>query len=204
MTELREPPSTDLRRTQELLAQATSGNEAAWARLFRIHRKYLVVLVKSALPPLTRRRFDAEDVVQAAFLSAWKGIGTFEYRGEGSLRFWLKRIALNELQGFLRHHRRQRRQVSPDSGALSDTTRMNSMVDAREESPPDAAERLEEESMLLDALAKLPERDRDVLIMRQFERLTWPRIAEILEVPESSCRRWYEEAVDRLQREMGA
>ncbi len=115
---------------------------------------------------------DAQDVVQEAFLRAFKFFGGF--RG-GDSRSWLLRIVRNSFYDWLRQHRRADLETPFDEEVHGSTV----------ESPaPDAAllEKADKE-MLHQALGALPPEYREVLVMRELEGLSYKEIAEVAGVP---------------------
>lgn len=85
----------------DLARDAASGQEAAFEMLVRRHHGTIRGLTRR----LAQRPVDADDLAQAAFLTAWRKIGT--YRG-GSFKAWLCTIAYRE---FLQARRRQKNEV---------------------------------------------------------------------------------------------
>jgi RNA polymerase sigma factor (sigma-70 family) len=115
---------------------------------------------------------DAQDVVQDAFLRAFKFFGGF--RG-GDSRSWLLRIVRNSFYDWLRH------QGHPEL-----TTPFDEQVHgpATDSPAPDAAllEKADKE-LVHQALEALPVEYREVLVMRELESLSYKEIAEVAELP---------------------
>jgi RNA polymerase sigma-70 factor (ECF subfamily) len=109
---------------------------------------------------------DAEDVTQESLVTAFRALGT--YRGEGSLRAWLLRIATR--QAFRRAG--QRRPTAP----------IESVAEARladhGADPARAALAAERDSALREAVTRLPDRFREVVALRFFADLSLNEIAE--------------------------
>ncbi len=115
---------------------------------------------------------DAQDVVQEAFLRAFKFFGGF--RG-GDSRSWLLRIVRNSFYDWLRQHRRADLETPFDEEVHGSPA----------PSPaPDAAllEKADQE-MLHHALGTLPLEYREVLVMRELEGLSYKEIAEVAGLP---------------------
>ena len=83
----------------ELAALARRGEAAAFREIMRRNNRHLFRAARGVL----RDDLEAEDVVQEAYVRAFKGLAGF--RGEASLSTWLTRIALNEALGRLRRRR---------------------------------------------------------------------------------------------------
>lgn len=89
------------RRTDEerLVSRIKDGDRRAMEQLYNDHARYLSAICSRYLSDDE----DVRDVLQEAFLHIFTRIGSFEWRGEGSLRGWLSRIVVNES---LKHLRR--------------------------------------------------------------------------------------------------
>lgn len=121
---------------------------------------------------LVRNRHDAEDIVQEAYLRAFKFWGG--YQG-GDARAWLLKIVRNTSYSFLERKR------PTDQGEEFDEK-----VHVSESGPPDAELALvqsSEKQMLYEALERLPVNFREALILRELEGLSYKEIAEVMEVP---------------------
>lgn len=159
------PSLTEL--SDEALVQQSgrAGGERAFAELLRRHQGK----VRGLLLRLTSDRNLADDLAQEVFLRAYRGLVGFEGRARFST--WLYRIAYNV---YLNHRARVRElQALPDnfeSGAMAPETSMSpSHSDLRRD--------------LDAAIGALPERYRAVVMLYYLEDVSYPEIAEILELP---------------------
>ncbi len=121
---------------------------------------------------LVRNTQDAEDIVQEAYLRAFKFFGGFQ-GGDG--RAWLLKIVRNTSYTFLEKNR-----------PASLTEEFDEKVHVREERVPDVEEsmmRSVESRMLREALEELPVNFREVLVMRELEGLSYKEIAELVGAP---------------------
>ncbi len=121
---------------------------------------------------LVRNTQDAEDVVQEAYLRAFKFFGGFQ---GGDARAWLLKIVRNTSYSFLEKNR---------PAALAEE--FDEQVHAQERPVPDVEitmVRSVESRMLNDALAELPVNFREVLVLRELEGLSYKEIAELVGVP---------------------
>ncbi|MEW6072636.1 MAG: sigma-70 family RNA polymerase sigma factor [Planctomycetota bacterium] len=185
--------------TQDLLDRARNGSQVAWEVFYRRYRAFLVFAVRMRLPGFAQRSFDAEDVLQSAFLSAWQEIQRFEYAGEGSFRNWLREIVLNNFRNKLRHHGADQRAME----AGFQKRAAASSEGERDEDPALHTAKEEEEARLLGKLSELPGEDQEILGMRIFERLSWTEIGKILKCDRATVRRRCVEAIKRLERLFG-
>ncbi len=115
---------------------------------------------------------DAQDVVQEAFLRAFKFFGGF--RG-GNSRSWLLRIVRNSFYDWLRQHRQSKLQTPFDEELHAAAAPLPA---------PDAAllERADHE-LLHQTLEALPAEFREVLVLRELEELSYKEIADVAELP---------------------
>ena len=127
----------------------------------------------------TRSRHDAEDLLQEVFLRLVRTIG--DYQHEGRFDAWLFRIAANLVRDRIRRARTSR-QVS----SAADEAGRDYLADVPDESgdPPTARlERDEQIDRLQQAMAELPEREREVILLRHFSQLPFREIAAIMGTP---------------------
>lgn len=157
-------------------------------------REGFAVLVRQYSEPLywkVRRivlnHEDANDVLQNAFLKIWNNLDTFQ--GKSALSTWLYRIAINEALDFVR------RQKNVNSATVST------------EDEPGVAARLmgddyfdgdEAQARLQEAVARLPEVQRTVFILKYFDELKYSEISKILDTSEGALKASYHLAVKKI------
>jgi RNA polymerase sigma-70 factor, ECF subfamily len=121
---------------------------------------------------LTRNKQDAEDVVQEAYLRAFRFFPGF--RG-GDARAWLMKIVRNTCYTWLRANRPLRDAAEFDENLLP--------PDSRSPNPEEDVLRKDNGTMVRKALEKLPPNFREVLILRELEGMSYREIADITGVP---------------------
>lgn len=139
----------------------------------------------------------ADDVTQETFVAAWRSRDRFDPE-RGSLPGWLVGIARFKV---LDEHRRQgRRPVLVDgaSASLEQGGDDGSASEADEGAILQLADRL----LLTDALARLPERPRQMIELAFFEDLTHPQIAERCGVPLGTVKSDIRRGLERLRRHL--
>jgi RNA polymerase sigma-70 factor (ECF subfamily) len=125
-------------------------------------------------------RADAEEALQAGYLSAFAAIGGFE--GRCALSTWLTRIVVNEALGRRRAARRRQASFEQQGVALLDTYR-EKLMRGSEPTPPDAALAREQLRRLLEAaIADLPVAYRTVFVLREVEGLSVEQTSEVLAI----------------------
>jgi RNA polymerase sigma-70 factor (ECF subfamily) len=136
---------------------------------------------------------DADDVVQEAFLRAYRSLGRF--RGDAAVETWLYRIVANVAVNHLRQRSRRRRFV----GRLM---RRPAAVARASESPAAQAEAVEVRAIVRDALDELSPDHRAVVVLFDLEGLTCAETARVLGVPEGTVRSRLHHARGRLRRRL--
>lgn len=139
---------------------------------------------------MLRDRGQAEDAVQEAFISGWKGIGSFD--GSRSLRPWLMRILINHVL------QRRRRKLLP-SQPLSDSA---NELPSGAVGPEQAVERAWERAEVRKALATLPDDAARVVVLRYSADLSLQEISETLSLPLGTVKSRLNRALKRLQKEL--
>jgi len=146
---------------------------------------------------ILKDRAEAEEAVQAAYVSAFSSMDRFE--GRSSLSTWLTRIVVNEALGRLRSGRRRRARLEAEGVPVLDTYRERLMAGS-ETAPPDAAVAAEQLRRLLEhAIAQMPEIFRTVFVLREVEGLSVEATAEALDIPAATVKTRFLRARKRLQ-----
>jgi RNA polymerase sigma-70 factor (ECF subfamily) len=177
--ELRGAEPSDL----ELVQRGRSGDQAALGMLAKRHHAaaYRVAL------SLLKRDDVAQDVVQDAFLKAFRALGGF--RADASFRTWLLTITANEAKGALRRAGRRKETALEDAGP----------VPSDEMDPADATVVAEEASRARDMLERLPEKQRLSVQLRIEEGLSFREIGDVIGSSEGAARVNYFHGIRRLR-----
>jgi RNA polymerase sigma factor (sigma-70 family) len=130
---------------------------------------------------LSRDPTAAEDIVQEAFLRAFRSFPT--YRG-GSPKAWLFAIVRNCFLNWIRVNRRWG-EVLVDESALSESesAALTNVADADEDTPEQALMRRREAETVRAVIEKLPEPFRETLVLREIEELSYKEIAVLTDAP---------------------
>jgi RNA polymerase sigma-70 factor (ECF subfamily) len=166
-----------------LVADLKAGSEEAFALLVALYHQPLYSVIARSLNDPS----DAADITQEVFLKVFRGIHGFH--GEASLKTWLYRIALHEAANRRRWWSRHKRQEltidSSASGESDDADDAHCLRDTLADgarSPYDCAAAQETKTQVEEALRKLPENFRTVVILREIEGFAYDEIAEILNI----------------------
>lgn len=157
---------------RDLVRRAQGGNEPAFEELIRRHQQRVFALVGGIL----RRREDVEDVAQQIFLKAFVSLKRFDQRSAFST--WLYKISVNECWDYLRK-KKVRPLVYESDLSEEQVSRLDGIVsqDRPPESPSTGAEVRE---LLERMLEKLPEQDRQLLLLKEVEGFSVEELADIL------------------------
>jgi RNA polymerase sigma-70 factor (ECF subfamily) len=135
---------------------------------------------------ILKDRAEAEEAVQAAYLSAFSNIGAFE--GRSAVSTWLTRILVNEALGRRRADEHRRRHLEQEGIFVIDDYREALMRGSEVESPEVAVARKQIRKRLEQAVAELPDAFRTVFVLRDIEGLSSEETAEILDVPVATIK----------------
>ena len=157
--------------SQGLIERIKDGDREALSALFEKHRPRLAVLIHYRISPELRSFFEVDDILQEAFLEAFRDFDQFTYQSPGSFMSWLARIADHVMADLARSQGRQKRHAAE-------------MLRFRSESNPLGPEPLdsktpsrilaEEEGLrrLLAKLNSLPENYRQAILLMKVEGLS--------------------------------
>ena len=169
------------------VARARAGDEGAFRGLVERH----ATAVFRVAYRITGNEHDAEDVVQEAFLKAWKQLATFEDRA--SFGSWLHRIAANCAYDALRSRAVRRTALSESSDeALSALPAEAPLADRLVESS-------EVQRRIGAAMARLSPVERAAFVLRHFEEMSTREIGDSLGVGESAAKQSVFRAVRKLR-----
>jgi RNA polymerase sigma-70 factor (ECF subfamily) len=203
------PPPAEADETERLIRDASQGDAEAMRRLLDRHRERLRRMISLRLDSRLRARVDASDVVQETLADAAAKFCNYARERPLPLYPWLHRLAVERLAAVHRKHRRAearsvaREQIGgftwPDSSARLLVERLT----ATDTTPGHALIRNERRRLLHVALAALAPPDREVLVMRYLEELTFPEIAAILGIGEGAAKMRHLRALKRIRTLMG-
>ena len=168
------------------------------------YRPRLRRMVSLRLDPRLRRRVDSSDVIQEAFVDVTRRLE--EYRSTPKMPFylWVRLLTAQKLMEFHRRHlgaerRDVRREVAARSHYEASSVSLARAIVDQGTSPLGALLREELEQRLRDALEKMKEIDREILMLRHFERLSNEECAQVLGLSLSGAKLRHLRATKRLR-----
>ena len=179
----------------QLVDLCREGDETAFDLLVLRHQDRLF----HSLVSMLKSRDDAMDIAQSALMQAHRKLDTF--RGESAFYSWLYRIAINLALSWLRKQK-------PPPVSLDSLHDESGYEIADDNSQPLASLlRDEHQRLVRETLAELPADFRTVLVMKEFDGLSYEEIAGLTEVPLGTVRsrihRGRSELALRLKRKLG-
>ena len=197
-------PETE--KTQELLAGAKQGNSDAINGLMERHRDSLRRMVQLRLDQKIQRRVDVSDVVQDVLVEANRRLQDYLANPVMGFHLWLRQIAQDRIIDAHRRHRasakrsvdRERPLAIPAAGDHS-TMELAAQLAGRDLTPAAAATQAEMARLVEAAIAKLPDQDCEIIIMRHYEQLSNQEIAQALSLSEPAASMRYLRAIRRLK-----
>ena len=154
-----------------LVEQARKGDRGAMKRIYDCYSRYLAATCSRYLPGES----DLRDVLQDSFVKIFSSLDKFEFRGEGSLKAWMRQVSVNEALKLIR--RRKRNDTVEYKWDLPDTQEEDDPEPDVAEVPPSVIQKM---------IQALPEGYRTVLNLYAFEEKSHKEIAGLLGISEST------------------
>ncbi len=161
----------------ELLEKLKAGDEEAFEFLMARYSPEIYGL----LFRLTQNVEDALDLSQETFLNALRSIKHF--RGDSSLKTWLYRIAINQSRNRFRWWKRRKRgeTISLDSSNTEGALTLEERIASDDRTPEENTLQEERTNALRTAVAELPRKFREAIVLRDVEGLSYEEISKALD-----------------------
>ena len=178
---------------KELIENAIDGNSEAFGELVALYEKKIYSFALGMLSDPD----DAFDVSQDTFLKAYRSLGTF--KGESSFYTWLYAICRNCCYDYIKQRtRRIKRNVSLSEYENDDDGVAVEIPDTSSQ-PDIILERNQAIELITQAVASLPEKHREIIVLRDFEDLSYEQIAAVLDISEGTVKSRLNRARVKLQ-----
>ncbi len=171
------------RSDEELLRQYQAGRESAFNELVLRYQEKVYWLARR----FSSSHDNADDITQEVFCKMYESLKDF--RGDSSLYTWLYRITVNVSLNFLRRQK------------VRDFLRIDEMFDVEApegESPHLMVEKNEQQSLIEEAVATLPKKQKAVFLMRYYDEMPYEEIAKILKTSVGGLKANYFHAVRKI------
>ncbi len=163
---------------EQLVEQAVNENSEAFGEIVKRWERKIFALCFGMLS----REDEARDAAQETFISAYRNLKNF--RGDAKVSSWLHRIAVNQCLTV------KRRAKTRSESFLDDETNQDEKVFVAplNLSPSRTTEQNERLKIIRQAVASLPADLRQVVVMKEFEEMTFQEIADTLDLPLSTIK----------------
>ena len=190
-----------------LLELAKAGQGAARGQLLERYRNYLQLLARLEIGRRLQNKVETGDLVQETFLEAHRNLEQFRGQSEREFVAWLRSILAAKVHHVLRHYLgtqgRDLRREQPLHFNLDQSSRiLDRGLIAMGSSPSQQVARRESGVLLAEALARLPEDYREVVVLRNLEDLSFPEVATRMERSVDSVQKLWVRALTQLRRTM--
>jgi RNA polymerase sigma-70 factor, ECF subfamily len=190
----------DSEATCQLLGRVRAGEQVAFEELFARHRPLLRQLIEMRLDARLRARVDPSDVVQETQMEAFRRLQDFLQREPMPFRLWLRKAAQERIGMIERQHlgaskRAVGRELPlPDGSSVLLAQQLAAPI-------PSPSQQVAQEEMarrVREAVGRLPDQDREILLMRTFEGLAYEEVSCVLEIDPATARKRHGRALIRL------
>ncbi|HJT35873.1 MAG TPA: sigma-70 family RNA polymerase sigma factor [Pirellulales bacterium] len=191
-----------------LLAAAREGDAAQKELLFQACRSYLNLLARAQVHGWMQAKVDASDLVQLTLLEAHRDFDRFAGRSEAEWLAWLRRILAHNTADVVRHYggtdKRQARREVRFSDRADDPQAVGAPEPAgREPTPSQQLVCRDRQLQLAAAIDALPPDYREVVVLRNLERLSFHQVAERMGRSRPAVQMLWGRAIKKLQAELG-
>jgi RNA polymerase sigma-70 factor (ECF subfamily) len=196
----------DQDETLNLLRGAEQGDRDAVDQLMDRHRDSLHRMIRCRLNPGVAGRMDASDIVQEALLTASRRLAEYLQNPRMPFHAWLRQLARDRLADAYRHELADKRNVAREQAPPNETaSSLDPIAQIRDAELTPAAMLLRKEfaARFYQALDRLQEESREIVLMRHAEQLTNSQAAELLGISEPAAGMRYLRALRQLKSILG-
>jgi RNA polymerase sigma-70 factor, ECF subfamily len=191
----------------EFLSSARKGDTECLGRLLSLYRDYLRLLARVEIGRRLQSKVDASDLVQETLCEAHKNFPNFRGATEAEFVAWLRQIMASTICGLLRKYLGTHKRDIDLERELRESLDRSSLGMAaglvdRGSSPSQQASRREQAVLLAEALAKLPEDYREVLVLRHLEGHSFPEISRRMDRTLDSVEKLWVRGLAKLRKVM--
>jgi RNA polymerase sigma-70 factor (ECF subfamily) len=184
-----------------LIAAARKGQPDALNHLLGLYRNYLQLLAYSGLSGPFQGKADPSDLVQDTLLDAYRDFLQFSGADEQAFTSWLRQIVSRNLIDFVRRYRSAARDVAREESAdqVKFVARLCNLGDSVASSPSQSAQRRELGVLVADALSELSGAQREAIVLRTLQDLSWAEVGRRMGRSEEAVRKLWTRALVNLK-----
>lgn len=170
---------------RQLWEQARAGDRQAYDQLFALHSERALLFVRARLGPALRARVESMDILQDAYLAAHRDFERFDLTDDEAFLRWLCRIIENRIRDGNAYFAALKRQVIP-------------LPRSAPTGPSTLLDRADHRRKVAEALDRLSEDHRQVLLLRYFEGLSAEETGQLMNRSPGAVRNLTARALDEL------
>lgn len=163
---------------EQLVQLAVNEDPEAFGEIVKRWERKIYALCYGMLS----REDEAKDAAQDAFIAAYKNLSKF--RGEAKVSSWLHRIAVNQCLTRKRREKTRSESFFDDSESSEEKV----FVAPARLTPSRQTEQGERISAVRAAVSALPPELRQIVVMKEFEEMTFQEISDTMEIPLSTVK----------------
>ncbi|MBU0756160.1 MAG: RNA polymerase sigma factor [Planctomycetes bacterium] len=193
----------DISQTSRLLSQWIEGDERALEKILQRHLSWLHGQVRMRMGPNLRKKAETQDFVQESLIQFLRYGPRFHITNEEHLRALLRRIVENTLHDGYDRFTARRRSMSRERPLPADTVLYLDPPKESAGNPCQYAQRHEQEAWIRLCIELLEPEDRDIIVMRQWDSLSFVEIGREMGLSPNAAWMRHNRAVDRLSEIVG-
>ena len=202
-----EPAEHPIDQTIDLVHKAHAGDREALDALVSRYYERVRRIVRLRLGAALRARMASDDILQEVFLEAVRSFDRFEMRDEASLINWLACMAEHRIRDAADYHGAAKRDAGREVPLVvqEGSTLLDRELSAGGLPPAEGASLAEQVARLEAAIDRLSPADRELILLHDYARMSWPVVAEQTgRASPDAARMAYAEAVRRLGKQLRA
>lgn len=186
-----------------LLDRARKGDSAARDRLFTLCRNYVGIVARAHVENWLQAKVDASDLVQQTLLEAHRDFTRFHGATEGEWLAWLRQILSHNAADFIRQYYKTAKRQAGREVKLGNPDQSSVLglagIAGDDETPSQQLIRKEGELLIADALTRLSDDHREVIILRNLQRLPFDEVAQRMNRSRPAAQMLWMRAIHKLQ-----
>jgi RNA polymerase sigma-70 factor (ECF subfamily) len=189
---------------EDLLRRVRAGDHSSFGLLLHRYSHYLTLLARLQFGRRLQGKIDPSDVVQETFLQAHRKFDQFQGSTEAELIGWLRQVLASRLAKLIRHYcGTQGRDVRLEQELVQELDQSSSALGqwliSPAKTPSQEASRREQALIVADALQRLPSHYREIILLHEFEDLSFPQAAERMGRTVDSVKNLWTRALTQLR-----